>query len=70
MSDRGSSTGDHVDHQTRPGEQVNSTKRVTSRNLTHKPLQRATCMDGLSGRVREEEDRNEGGGERKIYGGA
>jgi hypothetical protein len=57
MSDRGSSSDDSVDHQTCPAEQVNSAKEVTRENLTHKSLQRATCMDVLSGRVREEREK-------------
>jgi hypothetical protein len=62
MSDRGSSSDDSVEHQTCPAEQVNSAIKVRRRNLTHKPLRRAICMDGLSGRVREEEKRNAGDG--------
>lgn len=68
MSDRGSSSDDSVDHQTCPAEQVNSANEVTRRNLTYKSLQRATCMDVLSGRVREEEKASEGGGRLNIYG--
>lgn len=68
MSDRGSSSGDPLDHPTCPAEQVKRRNKSHTEELDTQTTTGVTCMDVLSGRVREEEKSSAGGGRLNIYG--